>query len=445
MRSVGEAAPLGGMNVDRWHGIGRGSTTAVVIALLGTLSTAPPADSQTRLRIIRQVPRPVLVERQGVKVYDGGYGSAVAADPSNPRHFYLLTDRGPNVATGVPDQRAFYAPEYAPRIGRFQVTPQGLRLVSYIELRAFNGRKLSGLPPQPGVGNTGEVALDWRGQALRHDPEGVDPEGLVALDDGTFWVSDAYGPFLLHIADTGRTIERVGPATGTVRTIPRVFALRRPSRGMEGLTVLPGGRVLVGIMAAPLDNPSRAVRRASRVTRLLTYDTRDGTSKQFLYLQEEAGLLNSEIAAVSDTQLLVLERDGKYPLDAAAPARMKRIYLIDISPATDVSDRENSPQGRMAYGKTLEELSPIEMDAAGIVPVTKVLIVDLLSLPRPYPHDKPEGLALLGDRTIVISNDDDFGITDAGGVLEPKRVPGSPLFVDQGSLYFITLQRPLGK
>jgi hypothetical protein len=82
--------------------------------------------------------------------------------------------------------------------------------------------------------------------------------------------------------------------------------------------------------------------------------------------------------------------------------------------------------------------------AAGIVPVTKTLVVDLLMLPRRYPHDKPEGLALLGDRTIAISNDDDYGIMNEGGTLTSKRMTGTPVLIDRGSLYIITLQRPLG-
>jgi hypothetical protein len=429
---------------SRWRGW-RVRGTAIVAAALACWSAAAPADGSVNLYFVRQGPLAVLAQQQGVKVYDGGYGSAVVADPKEPEHFYLLTDRGPNIDTSVPDQKAFFAPEYAPRIGRFKVTPHGMRIVSYIELRAFNGRKLSGLPLPPGLGNTGEVPVDGRGQPLKHDPEGVDSEGLVALGDGTFWISDEYGPFLLHVDETGRTLERIGPTTGTVRAMPRVFALRRPNRGMEGLTVLPGGTVLVGIMQSPLDNPSRAVRRASRVTRILAYDTRNSTSRQFLYVQEEAGLLNSEITAISDTRWLVVERDGNFPGATEAPARVKRIYVIDISRATDVSDSDNSPRGRLVNGKTLEELSPTELGAAGIIPATKELVVDLLSLQRRYPHDKPEGVTVLGDRTIVISNDDDFGITDAGGMLAPKRVPGSPLLVDRGSLYFITLERPLGK
>jgi hypothetical protein len=36
---------------------------------------------------------------------------------------------------------------------------------------------------------------------------------------------------------------------------------------------------------------------------------------------------------------------------------LKRIYKIDISQATDVSDPDDSPNGKRINGKTLEQLS----------------------------------------------------------------------------------------
>jgi len=39
--------------------------------------------------------------------------------------------------------------------------------------------------------------------------------------------------------------------------------------------------------------------------------------------------------------------------------------------------------------------------------------VDLLDLG--YPHDKPEGLVVLGRDEIGVVNDDDYSITDGGG------------------------------
>src|SRR6185503_292807 len=93
--------------------------------------------------------------------------------------------------------------------------------------------------------------------------------------------------------------------------------------------------------------------------------------------------------------------------------------------ATDLSDAEDSPRGRLFGGRTPEELTEAELAAAGVRPATRTLAVDLLALPGGYPHDKPEGLALLAPDLIAVCNDDDFGITDDDGVLAVKRLPGA--------------------
>lgn len=47
----------------------------------------------------------------------------------------------------------------------------------------------------------------------------------------------------------------------------------------------------------------------------------------------------------------------------------------------------------------------------------------LLQLEVPYPHDKPEGIAILDDSTVAVSNDDDFGLIDGDspGEVRQKR------------------------
>jgi hypothetical protein len=43
----------------------------------------------------------------GVKVYNGGFGSAVVTDPNAADIFYLLTDRGPNAEGPTSDIKIF--------------------------------------------------------------------------------------------------------------------------------------------------------------------------------------------------------------------------------------------------------------------------------------------------------------------------------------------------
>jgi hypothetical protein len=138
---------------------------------------------------------------------------------------------------------------------------------------------------------------------------------MVLAADGSFWISDEYGPHIVHFDATGKTIERINPfGTGTgSRKIPLVFAKRRANRGMEGLTITPDGKTLVGLMQSPMYNPSKAAIGNSVVLRILTFDIATGATKQYAYLMENPTLTGcSEITAVNATTFLTIERDGLY-------------------------------------------------------------------------------------------------------------------------------------
>jgi hypothetical protein len=383
-------------------------------------SASPP---ETRELVLDQR---VLMRQGKVTVWAGGFGSAMARHPQLADHFYFLSDRGPNAGTGGEDEKVFLQPSYAPRIGLFRREGARLRWVRDILLRDETGTPLTGLPNPPGAGGTGERALDAGGRELPPDPRGVDPEGLVALADGTFWVAEEYGPSLLNIGADGRTLERIDPYTTSERgrRLPRILAARRPNYGFEGLTGTPDGKALVAVLQAPLDNPSRQVRAATRLTRLVWMDLDSGRTRQFAYVHGAPGLSNTEVLALSDRELLVLERDALFAGDAEKPARHKRIYRASLEGATDLSDAEDGPRGRLFGGRAPEELTEAEMAAAGLRPAARTLAVDLLALPGGYPHDKPEGMALLGPDLVAVCNDDDFGITDVDGTLVAKRLPG---------------------
>ena len=81
------------------------------------------------------------------------------------------------------------------------------------------------------------------------------------------------------------------------------------------------------------------------------------------------------------------------------------------------------------------------MTAAGLRPAARTLAVDLLALPGGYPHDKPEGMALLGPDVLAVCNDDDFGITDDDGKLVVKRLPGAAGARDRNRVRLIPLPR----
>jgi len=215
---------------------------------------------------------------------------------------------------------------------------------------------------------------------------------------------------------------------------------------------MPDGKTLVGLMQSPLDNPtagSSSAGRSSRMARLVVIDTRKGTTKQFAVILDAANLLYSEIAALTPTTFLVIERDGNFPLAGGAGA-IKKVYKVDIENATDISDPSDGVGGLLIGGKTLEEVTKSAADpyatlfANGITAATKTLVVDLLQAIPGYPHDKVEGLAVIDNFTIAISNDDDFGVGDDGsGNFIEKSLPLLGGVQDYNSVYIVRLASPL--
>ena len=416
---------------------------SVVAAALMSLPVPACESGKPRGAGVPLEPPQVLVSLSGgIEVRHGGFGSALARDPRDTASFFLLADRGPNVDGFRPGEKIFPVPSFTPRIGRFQLKEGRFVRAAVIPLSDEQGHPLSGLPQPPGPGATGEMGTDLAGNPLSSGGEapagysdrGFDLEGLAPMTDGSFWLSDEYGPFLIHVGPDGRIRERVSPFGGE-RSLPAVLARRRPNYGMEGLARLPDG-TLIGLMQGPLENPGPDVPgiRRTRVTRMVWYDPASGRSRQFVHLLERPDLMNTAIAARSATSFLTIERDVGLPTDGGA---VKRIYRLDLREATDVSGDPASPRGLLVEGRTLEELTIDAEDPAGLLAshgirvAGKVLAADLLQLEAPYPHDKPEGIAILDDSTVTVSNDDDFGLVDGDipGEVRQKRDYGEIRFV----------------
>ncbi|MCX6043718.1 MAG: ExeM/NucH family extracellular endonuclease [Chloroflexi bacterium] len=376
----------------------------------------------------------------GVSVGSDGYGSALYPVPGSTDEFYGLTDRGPNV-DGPNGTKIEPIPTFVPTIGKFKFINGQAILEQTIQLQAADGTPYSGRVSTQA--DTGEIITDLDGNPLPKDPNGYDPEGLVALPDGTFWISDEYGPFITHFDATGKQLARLSPFD---HTLPAELAKRVVNRGMEGLTITPDGSTLVGIMQSALQQSDLAGFDAKKLTvlRIVTYKLATGELHEYLYLLDNPNTTKtsvSEITALSNSTFLVDERDGNFP-----PGAYKKLYQIDISGATDVGP--NSTVAGAAYtadsggllvgGKTLELLVQGQDTAAatitlannGITPVAKHLHLDLTALlvaldpqVRLFAHDKLEGVvALNGGNTLVISNDSDFGIDGVTNAAAPFQL-----------------------
>jgi len=384
----------------------------------------------------------------GTEIRNGGFGSAATCHPQKSKSdkrnlFYALTDRGPNITfsgefgTG----KKFPIPDYKPRIGLFELKRNGnVKFIKEIILKNPFGNPITGLPNPEGLGSTGEIPYDNEGNVLEYDKYGLDGEGIVALKNGEFWISDEYGPHIVHFDSTGKELERISPVGVETngRKLPAVLKRRRANRGMEGLTITSDERTLVGIMQSTLSNPSTNETKNNKLTRIVTFDLSTGDTKQYLYMQDKDLNGNCEITALSNTSFLVIERDSNF---SGAGEAQKSIYKVDISKATDVSGDFNSPDGLLLNGKTLEQCSIDEINNAGIIVSKKSLVVDLVSyLPNNYPHDKAEAIWLIDKNTIGVINDDDFAITEIDGNVIQKILPGTEE-IDRNTIYIIKLDK----
>lgn len=362
-----------------------------------------------------------------------GIGSAAFRYPNDPPNvMWTLGDRGPNFACSEtksvmdgeiaacrdvkPPGRIYLTPSYTPSIYRVMLMDDGtFSVTDVIKLKDRDGRPLNGMP-NPLRTATTETPLDGKGRHLAQDVHGIDAEGIVRLSDGTFWIGEENAPSISHFAANGRMLARHVPRGTegdydgahfeTVGSLPPILTKRQANRGIEGIAISPDERFLYFIMQNPLANPDSAAYRQARNARLFkieratmqivgeyVYTLDDPRSFRRDPSQVQSDPRISELMAVGLDRLIVLERTEQ----------TTKLYEIELAGATNIS---GSRWDDLATRPTLEQS---DVSAAGIVPLSKTLRFDTADFPKIV--GKTEGMALLGDGTLAIVNDDDFGIT----------------------------------
>ena len=413
------------------------STVLMLPAVLAPVSPARAAPEISVLVSEDPILRLGRVDFAGGRALDltVGIGSAAYHRPGDPADIvYTLSDRGPNFAcseaeavTGVRrgvlcaadrDGRVYPVPGYAPSLYGVRLRPAEGRFEVFesIALKTRRGVPLTGLT-NPLPGRT-EQPLDGAGARLAFDPSAIDAEGLVRLPDGSAWIGEENGPSLVHVGADGRVLRRVVPSGGTagelagadypvVEGLPAILAKRQSNRGIESLAGTPDGETLYAIVQNPLANPDAAAYRAARNSRVLRYEPGSNrVTGEWVYPLEAPQSFRldpsdrqtdpriSEAAWLGPDRLLVLERTEK----------TTKLFEVRLGEATDIS---GSRWDDAATRPTLEQSN--DLAGTGIVPLHKRLVLD--SADHPELPVKLEGIALLPDGTLMLINDDDFGIS----------------------------------
>ncbi len=360
-----------------------------------------------------------------------GLGSGLTRRASDtPGTVWAIGDRGPNLKipfaverygltqvdrlAGLSGAKIMPFPAIGPAISELRVEGDHVVCRRTIPLRDQGGRPLSGLPVP---GPFSEPAFDLNGTPLAPDSSGADTEGIAVAADGSFWVADEYGPSIFHVAADGTVLVRWVPQGcgeafrdadyEVAEALPAIAARRELNRRFEALALSPDGRRLYLAFQSPLAHPDEQAHRHARHVRLWELDVASGTvTRQFLYRLDKPGsfrrdaaigsvkrsdLKLCDIAMAGSGALLVLERGSA----------TTKLYAVTLDDNHTLDPRDLD----IATRPTIEEQSAAD---ESLPHLAKTLVFSTDD--HPEIDADLEGVTLLSPRTLLLVNDNDFGV-----------------------------------
>lgn len=370
-------------------------------------------------------------------IHLGGIGSDIY--PAGRRgEFWTVTDRGPNgqIKVAGTKRRTFPVPGFDPAIVRIRVSGARVQVLQAIPLTTRSGKPVTGLPNQT-ARDEAPYTYDAK-TPLGYDPNGMDTEGIVRAADGTFWLVDEYGPSLVHVSARGTVLARYVPKglglTGAdypvVESLPAILLKRKTNRGFEGLAQLPGGDLVLALQS-PLSLPDAGAGNSSRNTRLLRFSPKQrAVTAEYAYRFDPVDVVDpgqhdtselkvSSLVAIGRDTLLVQERTD----------RTSRVHRVRLPHGPGIlGGAWDDPATTPSY-EQLDDSAP-----AGTPFLRKTLVADFGKVPGV--PGKIEGIALTGPDTLLLINDNDFGMTDG-----PDAFDAHGRLVDSGIKTTVTSVR----
>jgi len=223
---------------------------------------------------------------------------------------------------------------------------------------------------------TDDQAFDVFGRELPPSSNGADVEALVVTEDGSFWMGDEYFPSLIQFDSTGTMRQRLIPEKSWKdapplyrQVLPERFGFRRVNRGFEAMA-LQGSELWV-FMQSPLDYPDHP---------------KDENSKK----SRDVAVLVYDIATqqVTGTHSYLLDKNGPDKIGDAVALGNGKFFILE----------HGKVDGELVHRIVLQDFKKNR----------KEIFITLTR--EQFPFEKAEGLAMVDDRTLVLLNDNDFGI-----------------------------------
>lgn len=331
---------------------------------------------------------------------------------------YTVSDRGPNIKCKDSKKligrqlcksgKIFPVPQFSPSIYQLKIEDKQVLVQKRISIKTTHHIPVTGISTP-----STEPAFDINGQAIADDPNGVDSEALVRTQQGDFYISDEYGPSILHLASDGTILSRWIPKGSASRftgadyplnpVLPAILAKRHLNRGIESIALSPDEHFIYFAMQSPLDNPNIKAYKHSRNVRLFKVARATGkTIGEYVYqldtpdtfvkdsahkIRKQKDVKVSDMVADGQDKLIVLERINK----------TTKFYQVDLTNASTVAAKWNNS----ATSPTLEQQSSAHHLKKSLVFSTD----DIANAPG-----KIEGVAYVNPHLWYLTNDNDFGI-----------------------------------
>ncbi len=280
-----------------------------------------------------------------------------------------------------------------------------------------------------------------------------DPESVEIGRDGTFWIGEEFGPFLLHADRDGRLLEAPisdpgvkAPQNPTLNVLGGEQPTVASSRGFEDLAISPDRRRLYAMTegAVGQDDPQdlriatfdiKARRFTGEVRKLrlefpgakvdlTALKLLDGTPAYPNQVPPTGtgGESAAELTALDGHRFLLVERDSNG--DGLAAPRFKKVFILDTDGA----------RSRGGY-------------------VDKQPLVDLMAVPDPnkvggdgdffrFPFNTIESVYAVDDHTIIVANDNNYPFSNGRARSRTNDRTG-PLSPDDNEFILIGLSTSL--
>jgi 2',3'-cyclic-nucleotide 2'-phosphodiesterase (5'-nucleotidase family) len=282
-----------------------------------------------------------------------------------------------------------------------------------------------------------------------------DAEAIHVFADGSGFVSDEYGAYIARFNSAKqftKLIQLPGAAqpnrpasTLNFDSVTAPTNGRRNNQGLEGLAVSPDNKRLLALLQSATVQDTNGTQQQTRYNaRLFVYDIDAANLENPVLIGEyvvqlprydlngnnsalDATAAQSEIVALSNTQFLMLPRDGNgLGKGSTDPIVTKTVDLVDFGSATNVLSLYDAVGNAISPGGALR---------TSITPAKSTVVVNLLSstdltkfgfntnttLPNAFTvNEKAEGMALVPDTStastedyfLFVGNDNDFQSSD---------------------------------